>query len=178
MIETPALDKLEFRYVFSVRDDEFAYKLFDRKKRRRTLMSAVRFLGVAVLGAFVAAVAAVSALNLVLPFALAVSLGALFCSLYLLLQAIGRRTKVEPFEPIEIVTSISEQGVSNRTPYVSEEVAWIAVRRIYCLKYGIVFEAINTRWYVPQSAFGSLGEMHAAYHKVRAYKDLYMRPVA
>lgn len=174
MIETSALTGLEFRYLFSERDDVLAFKVYDRKKRGQALKRVARSFGLMVVGIALAVIA--GTFDPVRLIGLAVSIAAFACGAEALARAIRQRTKVEPFEPIEIVTSVSERGVSNRTPYIFQETAWVAVKRVGCLEYGIVFETLGAHWYVPRSAFGSVGEMHAAYKRIRAYKDLEARP--
>jgi len=175
VIETSALTGLEFRYLFSERDDVLAFKVYDGRKRRQALTRAARHFGLMAVGVALAVI--VGTVDLVRLIGLAVSIAAFAGGVEALARAIRQRTKIEPFEPIEIVTSVSERGVSNRTPYVFQEAAWAAVKRVDCLEYGIAFEILGARWYVPRSAFGSVSEMHAACKKIRAYKDLVSRPM-
>lgn len=178
MAETPVLEDLEFRYTFSQQDEQYAYGLYDANMQKAALGRLLHIFGIAMCSAVALLVAHANKLELIQSVATGVTGAALGFGLAAFFGVAWRRTKVEPFEPIEIVSSVSERGISNRTPYVFEEIAWAAVRKIECLEYGIVFQTINTRWYVPRSAFASTIQMHVAFKKVRAFKDLYMKPIS
>lgn len=156
---------LEFRYRFTVADEKLAYGVADRRQRRKAWAVMFPILGLAAL-ALVAAffIWRSGSANGLLVAALALMVAAFSAGMKW--SSLWQATPVADFEPIEIVTRVDASGASNRTPYVEQRAVWAAVRAVRCTEYGIAFQALDCRWYVPRSAFTSMSVMREAYAEI------------